>query len=644
MFRRTGVAVAASFFLYGSSEAANRLDELIKRKFERVQLAHLPTPLEEMKNLSEALGGPRLYVKRDDETGLAFGGNKARKLDFIFADVLAKKSDVVLTWAGVQSNWARQTAAACTKFGIRPILLLSKNDVSPTENGNLLIDALLGADVRILEPGEDRGPLVDRILAEEKEKGNVVYTVPVGGSSPAYSMEEPLGAIAYAYAFQEMHQQAAEQGFAITHVVVATGSGGTQAGLMVGAKAVDPSVEIVGIAVSTEKGAVKKFVAEIANQTAKSLGLDLTFTPEETVVIDDYLGEGYGHLSEPIVEALTLVSRHEGILIDPVYTGKAMAGLVDKIRKGHFEKNDGVVFLHTGGTPALFAYEGQLLEHLDQKNEALAPVPLELECGPVVGLLEAFRLRERELGLSKSSRGGGAREIASIEVLHQLGGGLIVHLPGAGDDRRRSGVHEAANEAQESLAPHFFPQTGLAGAQNDEVDGQAQVVDVVETKESVLRVLVLVDEGENDSGKLGMRVVGDGMGGEVDGAIALEVGCTDPRSVGAESGHHVDGAVRRQCLDGERLGAASRKRGGFSVIRGIGGDGSPPRETPPLALGAETLENRRRRKANDFMRLKESEPLPIEERGERNAAKGSVGHDHDPLRIREVRDGIDENA
>ena len=370
MIRGIPVVVAGSLLWCASSGAENRtnsLDELVKKKFERVQIAELPTPLEEMKNLSRALGGPRLYVKRDDETGLAFGGNKARKLDFIFADVVGKKADVVLTWAGVQSNWARQTAAASTRFGIRPILLLSKNDVSPTENGNLLLDALLGADVRILEPGQDRAPLVERILAEEKEKGNIVYTVPVGGSAPAYSMEEPLGAIAYAYAFQEMHEQAMASGIAMTHVVLATGSGGTQAGLMVGAKAIAPDVEIVGIAVSTEKGAVKKTVADIANQTATSLGLDLTFTPEETIVIDEYLGEGYGHLSDPIVEALTLMARHEGIVIDPVYTGKAMAGLVDKIRKGHFERSDGVVFLHTGGTPALFAYEDQLIERL-KKN------------------------------------------------------------------------------------------------------------------------------------------------------------------------------------------------------------------------------------------------------------------------------------
>lgn len=367
--KKTMIAVSAAslmLLLAGTVGVADNLDHMVKHRVKRVEIAHLPTPLEEMTELAHAIGGPRLYIKRDDQTGLAFGGNKARKLDFIFADVVAKKSDVVVTWAGVQSNWARQTAAACRIFGIKPILVLSKNDVSPTSGGNLLLDALLDADVRILEPGDDRSTVVESIVSELKGQGLNPYVVPVGGSLPAGSMELPLGAVAYAYGFDELYQQSREKNYRIDQVVVATGSGGTQAGLVVGAKAVAPNMKIVGISVSGEKQASKSNVAAIANQTAEMLGLDFTFTPEEIIVLDDYRGEGYGVLNEKVVEAMALTAKHEGILLDPVYTGKAMAGLIDLARAGHFNADDGVVFLHTGGTPVLFAYEDQILEYLKQ--------------------------------------------------------------------------------------------------------------------------------------------------------------------------------------------------------------------------------------------------------------------------------------
>jgi D-cysteine desulfhydrase family pyridoxal phosphate-dependent enzyme len=369
--KKAAIAVLASLImllLVGPAGAAEDLNDLAKHKLKRVQVAHLPTPLEEMKRLTEAVGGPRLFIKRDDQTGLAFGGNKARKLDFIFADILEKKADVVITWAGVQSNWARQTAAACRMLGLEPILVLSKNNVSPESGGNLLLDAILEADVRILEPGEDRSAIVEGIVAEVKAKGLTPYTVPVGGSRPAGDMEIPLGAVAYAYGFEETYQQAREKNIPFNHLVVATGSGGTQAGLMVGAKAIAPDVKIVGISVSGEKQASQKNVAAIANQTAEVMGLDLQFTPEETIILDDYRGEGYGALSKQIVDAIAMAAKHEGIMIDPVYTGKAMAGMIDLSKKGYFKKDEGVVFLHTGGTPGLFAYENQILDYM-KKNK-----------------------------------------------------------------------------------------------------------------------------------------------------------------------------------------------------------------------------------------------------------------------------------
>jgi 1-aminocyclopropane-1-carboxylate deaminase/D-cysteine desulfhydrase-like pyridoxal-dependent ACC family enzyme len=289
-------------------------------------------------------------------------------LEYIFADLLEKKADSIITWAGVQSNWCRQTAAAARIHGIKPVLVLFKRDDSPVAyDGNLLLDLIMDADVRIIEPGHERQAVVDRIVAEEKAKGLNPYVVPVGGSSLGGSMTEPLGAVSYAAAFSEIHRQAREKSYTFDYVVLPTGSGGTQAGLVVGAKAIDPNIRIVGISVSGKKEGVQENVAKIANETAKVLGLDLNFSADEIVVFDDYVGEGYGKLNRAHADAIALTARREGILLDPVYTGKAMAGTRDLIKKGYFKKDEGVVFLHSGGTPALFVYRDRLLE-LIKKN------------------------------------------------------------------------------------------------------------------------------------------------------------------------------------------------------------------------------------------------------------------------------------
>jgi len=367
---RSATSLLTLFFvglnLVSGIAVAQDLEKAIKAKFERVPLAHLPTPLEEMKGLTAVLGGPTLYIKRDDQTGLAFGGNKARKLEFIFSDVLEKKADVVITGAGVQSNWARQTAAASRMFGIQPILVLSKSASKPIAyDGNLLLDVILGADVRFIEPGESRNEAMEKIAAEVKARGHRPYTVSVGGSRVGGSMTEPLGAIAYANSMHEIHAQAQEQNIDIDYVVVATGSGGTQAGMMVGAKAVDPDIKVVGIMVSPgEKSRSQKNLTDIANLTAKTLGLDMSFTPEEAIVFNDYGGEGYGILYQGVVDAIRLVARNDAVMLDPVYTGKAMAGMIDLVSKGYFEKDANVVFWHTGGTPALFVYREEILEYL----------------------------------------------------------------------------------------------------------------------------------------------------------------------------------------------------------------------------------------------------------------------------------------
>ena len=334
--------------------------------FSRVDLAHLPTPLEEMPALTAELGGPRLFVKREDATGLAFGGNKARKLEFILADAVDQGSDSVLTWAGVQSNWARMTTAGARRLGMQPILVLQRGEhqsVSPAD-GNLLLDRLLDADVRILEPDGDREAAVEQIAAEEIAAGRKPYVVAVGGSRTGGSMDRPLGAVAYAEAFRELMAQAGEMGIRPTHILHASGSGSTQAGFVVGARALAPEVRVIGISTGGAKEASEANVLAIARATVETMGLEVEIRPEDVLVRDDYVGEGYGILNEDIVGAISQVARTEGLLLDPVYTGKAMAGMLDLIAGGELGPEDTVVFIHTGGTPALFPYREGLLDGL----------------------------------------------------------------------------------------------------------------------------------------------------------------------------------------------------------------------------------------------------------------------------------------
>ncbi|MFC1476854.1 D-cysteine desulfhydrase family protein [candidate division KSB1 bacterium] len=341
------------------------LTRTISNNFRRREIAHIPTPLEEMKVLSAEFRGPKIYMKRDDQTGLAFGGNKTRKLEYIIPDVLRKRADTIVTYAGVQSNWCRQTAAAATKSGLNVVLVLSKKETAqPEYDGNLLLDEIFGADVRFVEPGESRTEVVDRIAAELTNEGRTPYVIPVGGSSTGGSMLEPFGAISYTNAFLELYTEAKEQNITIDYIVHPTGSGGTQAGLVAGAMAVDPKVKIVGISIGGAKEEGKRGVAAITDETAGALGLNFTVPPEEVIIFDEYVGEGYGIINQGVVDAISMTAQKEGILLDPVYTGKAMAGMFDLIRTGYFGRDDTVVFLHTGGTPALFPYKDQLMEYI----------------------------------------------------------------------------------------------------------------------------------------------------------------------------------------------------------------------------------------------------------------------------------------
>ena len=317
----------------------------------RVQLANLPTPLEEMPRLSEALGGPRLLIKRDDYTGLAFGGNKVRKLEFEMADALKKGADVIVTSGLLQSNHARSTTVAARKLGMGVVLILREEE--PEEyDGNLLLDYIFGADVRFVRvEWAELGRVTRKIFEELRGEGHTPYFVP---------FSSPLGSVGYVNAVLELLEQAESRGMRIDRIVHAAGSGGTQAGLVVGTMALEAGIGVVGVSVEPDFDWLLKETVEIANGCAELLGLDVSVSAGDVTLLGDYVGEGYGVVTKEVVKAVRLVAEKEGILLDPVYTGKAMAGLVDLVGQGYFDRGETVVFLHTGGTPAVFAYGDEL--------------------------------------------------------------------------------------------------------------------------------------------------------------------------------------------------------------------------------------------------------------------------------------------
>jgi len=321
-------------------------------KLPRYTLACLPTPLHRLSNLERRLNGPEIWVKRDDLTGLAGGGNKARKLELLVADALAQDAQTLITTGAVQSNHARQTAAAAAKAGLGAVLVLAP--MAPNQiTGNLLIDHLLGARVR-WAGDRDRYELMQEIAREERAAGRKPYIIPYGGSNA-------IGAAAYALAMQELTDQQETMGLEFSHLVFATSSGGTQAGLVAGTLATSWPGRIVGISVDKPSSKLAPAILDLARLTATYLGIDELPEQDDILVNDDYVGQGYAVMGAPEREAIRLVAETEGLLVDPVYTGRAMAGLIDLIRQGELAKGDRVLFWHTGGTPALFAYADQLL-------------------------------------------------------------------------------------------------------------------------------------------------------------------------------------------------------------------------------------------------------------------------------------------
>lgn len=320
--------------------------------FAKVSLGFFPTPLHPLTTLSKLLGGPEIYIKRDDHTGLALGGNKTRKLEYILGDVAAKNCDTVITAGATQSNHCRQTVAAAATLGLDCHLVLGGSQPENTQ-GNLLLDHLLGCTIHWA--GENRkGEDIPALFDELKQKGKKPYIVPYGGSNQ-------LGALGYIHGMEELSSQIDKDAF--SHFIFASSSGGTHAGMILGRELTKMTGKVVGINIDKDEEADLPFshrITVLVEETAKILNHPTAFREEELLLNNDYLGDGYGVAGNLEKEAISLMARHEGILLDPVYTGRAMGGLIDMIRNNKFDKDEKILFWHTGGAPALFAYPGCL--------------------------------------------------------------------------------------------------------------------------------------------------------------------------------------------------------------------------------------------------------------------------------------------
>jgi len=317
----------------------------------RLRIAHLPTPLEPLDSLSRELGGPRIWVKRDDCTGLATGGNKTRKLEFLVADAIRRKAETLVTVGATQSNHVRQTAAAA-RFGLGCQVLLEREvmrDDDYANNGNILLDRMFGAKIHQIPPCDDLNQAGEDLAAEIAASGAATYFIPAGGSSS-------VGALGYVVCALELAEQFRETQIEPSALVVATGSQGTQAGLLAGFSAAGLDLPVIGITVSRDGEEQAELVWELTRKTAGLAEIDLEIGRDQVICDGSYYGPGYGQPNDGMLEALSLTARTEGLILDPVYSGKAMAGLIAMIRNGRFGLQDSVVFLHTGGSAGLFGY------------------------------------------------------------------------------------------------------------------------------------------------------------------------------------------------------------------------------------------------------------------------------------------------
>jgi D-cysteine desulfhydrase len=325
-------------------------------RFDRRRYTPGPTPLVALERLSDLLGGPDIYLKRDDLTGLTGGGNKTRKLEFLVAEALAQGADTLITVGAVQSNHCRLTLSAAVHEGLRCRLVIEQrveNSYRPDASGNNFLFDLLGVEtLRVVKSGDDLGAAMTALARELEAEGRKGYVIPGGGSTP-------LGALGYVACAQEIIAQSFELGVSFDHVVCASGSAGTHAGLLVGLTAANYDTTVTGINVRRSRAEQEGNVSTLTTGTAALLGVPAP-NRDTVIALDEWVGPGYSLPTPEMVEAVRLLARTEGILLDPVYTGKAMAGLIALIRRGHFRKGENVLFVHTGGAPALFAYQHEL--------------------------------------------------------------------------------------------------------------------------------------------------------------------------------------------------------------------------------------------------------------------------------------------
>jgi len=324
----------------------------------KVQLGHWPTPLEPMLRINEMHKGPELWVKRDDCTGLAFGGNKTRKLEFLIADAQVKGATTLLTAGGVQSNHARQTAAAAAKVGLGCELFLEQvegfSEADYSHSGNVLLDQLLGARLHWLPTGQNLDEVMALRAQTLSNAGEVPYVMPVGGSNA-------IGAMGYVDCGLELAQQLRIQNISFDAIVLATGSAGTQAGLLAGLALAGIEIPVLGITVSRSSGEQCDKVLTLLHEVQELLEQP-RLHEDHVICFDQYYGAGYGVPTPLMIEAVRLAASLEGLLLDPVYSGKAFAGLLDLVRHGYFDSSERILFLHTGGAPGLFAYSQCLSE------------------------------------------------------------------------------------------------------------------------------------------------------------------------------------------------------------------------------------------------------------------------------------------
>ena len=336
----------------------------------RVDLAHTPTPIEELKNLSAHVGDVNLYVKRDDCTGLAFGGNKVRQLEFYLGEAMARGADTALITGAVQSNFVRATAAAAARLGLQCHVQLEQRvanvDHTYRNSGNVLLDRMLGATLHYYDQGEDEAGAdrkLEEIARSLQQQGRHPYVIHLSPGHP------PLGALGYIVAAREILAQAEDVGVAFDEVVVASGSGHTHAGLLFGFRALGCMATVTGVCVRREVGAQRKRIRDHCSGIASLLDVTSPVTDTDICLLEDYLAPGYGEINAPTLEAIRITARLEGLLVDPVYTAKSMAGFISQARRSASRKPGcNMLFIHSGGQPAMFAYEALLTRHLQGED------------------------------------------------------------------------------------------------------------------------------------------------------------------------------------------------------------------------------------------------------------------------------------